>query len=142
MLVTRATRRDLTDLQEFYAVEKWDDPILDRGVGFIARQGPIVGSVRLIEIDSSTLVLEDVLVASGRRREGVGTQLLQAAMNSRGGTMYVCCHDDVVDYYRRFGFEVVPFQGSPAEVQSHYRATGDAPDQLPDDHVHRFMRAR
>ena len=142
MFITRATRHDRRDLEDFFAAQEWKDPILDRGVAFIARDGGIVGNVRLIEVEPQTVVVEDVLVQSDRRGEGLGAQLMQAAMNSRGGTLYLCCHDDRLAFYGRLGFSEVPFEDLPSSVREYFESVGDAPGQLPPDHVHHFMKAR
>ena len=144
MFVTRATRRDLDEIKEFYDSHEWfeadEQPDLKRGVAFIARQGPIIGCVRLFEIEPTSLVLEDVLVAEAHRGKGVGTQLINATMNSRGGTMYLCCHDGMPEYYERFGFSLVAFEDQPLAIQAHWRAEKAYPH--PPDHRHNFMRAR
>jgi hypothetical protein len=64
MIVTRASRRDRSDIEGFYAANSWElDVDLSEGIAFIARQGPIVGCIRLFEVASQKLVVEDVLVA-------------------------------------------------------------------------------
>lgn len=142
MFITRATRHDRADLEEFFTNEKWDDPVLDRGVAFIARDGGIVGNVRLIEVEPQTVVVEDVLVKEDRRGSGIGTQVMRAAMNGRGGTLYVCCHPERMRFYNDLAFAEVPFEELPQSVQTYFREQGDSPDKLPPDHVHHFLTAR
>lgn len=142
MFITRATRHDKSDLEDFFAGEKWDDPVLDQGVAFIARDGGIVGNVRLIEVEPQTVVVEDVLVKEDRRGNGIGAQLMRAAMNSRGGTLYLCCHPERMRFYNDLGFAEVPFAELPERVQAYFREHGDSPDRLPPDHVHHFLKAR
>jgi N-acetylglutamate synthase-like GNAT family acetyltransferase len=144
VLITRASRRDLGDVEEFYDSHGWFDdrerPDLAQGVMFVARQGPIVGCVRLIDIDPETHVVEDVVVADEHRGKGTGAQLMQAAMNNKGGSLYLCCHGERLPFYERLGFKEVPFEDLPAEVQARMREVGDYP--TPEGHVHHFMRAR
>jgi len=142
MFITRATRHDRSDLEAFFRNEKWDDPVLDKGVAFIARDGGIVGNVRLIELEPQTVVVEDVLVRQDRRGSGIGAQVMRAAMNSRGGTLYLCCHPERMRFYRDLDFAEAPFEELPESVQAYFRAHGDSPDRLPPDHVHHFLRAR
>lgn len=142
MFVTRATRHDKADLEDFFANEKWDDPILDKGVAFIARDGGIVGNVRLIEVEPQTVVVEDVLVKEDRRGGGIGAQLMRAAMISRGGTLYLCCHPERMRFYNDLGFTETPFDDLPESVQAYFREHGDSPDKLPPDHIHHFLKAR
>lgn len=142
MFITRATRHDAADLEEFFEAEEWDDPVLDKGVAFIARDGAIVGNVRLIEVEPQTVVVEDVLVKSDRRGDGLGANLMQAAMNGRGGTLYLCCHPERLRFYGDLGFGEMPFDELPESVQAYFREHGDSPDKVPPDHIHHFMKAR
>lgn len=142
MFITRATRHDKADLEEFFKSEEWADPVLDRGVAFIARDGAIVGNVRLIPMEPETHVVEDVVVRSDRRGQGLGERLMQAAMNSKGGTLYLCCHPERLRFYGSLGFTELPFDDLPVSVRSYFEEHGDSPDKLPPDHIHHFMRAR
>ena len=142
MFITRATRHDKSDLEDFFKSQEWEDPILDRGVAFIARDGSIVGNVRLIEVETNKLVVEDVVVKEERRGEGIGAQLMQAAMNSRGGTLYLCCHPPRLRFYGDLGFEEVPFDELPQPVAAYFDEHGDSPDKLEEGHIHHFMKAR
>ncbi len=142
MFITRATRHDRADLEAFFKAEEWDDPVLDKGTSFIARDGGIVGNVRLIEVEPQTVVVEDVLVQSDRRAEGLGERLMRAAMNSRGGTLYLCCHPERLRFYSGLGFAELPFEQLPGPVRAYFEERGDAPGALPPDHVHHFMKAR
>ena len=142
MFITRATRHDKADLEEFFKKEEWADPVLDKGVAFIARDGGIVGNVRLIPMEPETHVVEDVLVGSDRRGQGLGERLMQAAMNSKGGTLYLCCHPERLRFYGDLGFAEMPFEELPDSVRAYFEEHGDSPDKLPPDHVHHFMKAR
>jgi len=140
MFITRATRHDRSDVEQLLTEHEWDLDLIDKGVAFIARDGGVVGTLRLIEVAPQTVVVEDVLVHKDRREEGIGRQLVQAAMNSRGGTLYLCCHDNRLRFYGHFGFEELPFDDLPAEVQQFMRDTDAWPDSP--DHRHFFMKAR
>lgn len=143
MFITRATRHDEADRQEFFAAHEWDHHTGERKkLSFIARDGGIVGNISLIEIDPQTLVVEDVLVQKDRRREGIGRQLMQAAMNSRGGKLFLCCHDDVTGFYEKFGFSEVSFDELPEQIKEFMVEDEAAPHQLAEGHVHHFLTAR
>lgn len=142
MFITRATRHDVADLEDFFKAEEWDDPVLDKGAAYIARDGGIVGNVRLIEVEPQILVVEDVVVKEDRRGQGLGAQLMQAAMNSRGGTLYLCCHPPRLRFYKDLGFAEMPFEELPESARAYFEEHGDAPSQLSPDHVHHFMKAR
>jgi GNAT superfamily N-acetyltransferase len=98
MFITRG-RHDRSDLEEFFKAHDWEGPHLDKGVGFIARDGGIVGTLRLIEVEPNVVVIEDVLVKEDRRGQGIGVQLMRAAMNSRGGRLFLCCHPERIAFY-------------------------------------------
>jgi N-acetylglutamate synthase-like GNAT family acetyltransferase len=140
MFITRASRRDHDEIAEFYQSQDWGGEDLTKGVAFIARQGPIIGTVRLIEVAPQTVIVEDVVVHKDHRRSGIGAQLMRAAMNSRGGTLYLCTHGDTIAFYERFEFAERPFDSLPEPVQAYFRATGDYPSRP--DHVHYFLTAR
>lgn len=142
MFITRATRHDTSDLEEFFKSESWDDPVLDSGKAFIARDGAIMGNVRLIEMVPEVLVVEDVLVKEDRRGQGIGTKLMQAMMKSRGGTLYLCCHPERLRFYTDLGFSEQLFEDLPASVRAYFEEHGDSPDRLSPDHIHHFMKAR
>lgn len=140
MFVTRATRHDKSDVKELLDAHGWGEANLDEGVAFIARDGAVVGCVRLVEVERSTVVVDDVLVKEGRRGEGIGRQLVQAAMNAKGGTMYLACHEDRLPFYSHFGFAPIDIQEAPESVVDYWRRVDDYP--TPEGHVHFFLRAR
>ena len=140
MFITRATRHDRDDLEKLLVDHEWDLEHMNKGVAFIARDGLIVGTVRLIEVAPQTVIVEDVLVHKDRREEGIGRQLIQTAMNSRGGTLYLCCHEDRLNFYDHFGFEQIQFDDLPEAVQQFMRDTDAWPDSP--EHRHFFLKAR
>jgi len=140
VFITRATRHDTDDLQQLYEGHGWHDVDIDRGVALIARDGTVIGAVRLIELEPQTVAVDDVLVRGNRRGKGIGTQLMKAAMNSRGGTLYLCCHADRLRFYGDLGFSQIPFEQLPETVQTYMRETDSYPDHP--DHVHYFLKAR
>jgi N-acetylglutamate synthase-like GNAT family acetyltransferase len=142
MFITRATRHDKSDLEEFFKSQDWEDPVLDQGVAYIARDGAVVGHARLIEVEPEKLVVEDVVVEESRRGKGLGARIMQTAMNSRGGTLYLCCHPPREEFYKRLGFSRVDFSELPGGASKYFEEHGDAPHQLDPDHIHYFMKAR
>lgn len=140
MFITRASRHDKADLKEFYESQDWHDVNVDEGVLLMARDGQIVAGLRLIEVAPQTVVVEDVVVRDSRRREGIGTRMMQAAMNSRGGTLYLSTHDEERAFYKHFGFDEIEIADAPEEVVEFWRKTGDYPTNP--GHIHYYMKAR
>ena len=128
MFVTRAGRHDKSDLKEFIEARRGGEVDLAEGTAMIAREGSIVGCIRLIEVESGTLVYDDVLVAEGRD-ETVVKQLIQAAMNNKGGTIFAAVPAAETDLFIEFGFARIDPSDAPKPVTaywaSHDRSAGD-----------------
>lgn len=143
MFITRATRHDSDDILTLLATNEWQDDVdFKEGTGFIARDGGVVGYVRLVEVEPQTVVVDNVLVLAEKRGSGIGSQLMQAAMNSRGGKLFLCCHEERIPFYERLGFSVLPngYDDAPGSVQEYWRKVDDYPTEP--GHVHFFMTAR
>lgn len=143
MFITRATRHDHADVYELLATREWDEDVdLKEGTTFIARDGGVIGCLRLIEVESNTIVIDNVLVREDKRGNGVGSQLMQAAMNSRGGKLFLCCHENRIPFYERLGFSQLPsgFDDAPETVQAYWRRVDDYPTA--EGHEHFFLSAR
>ena len=140
MFITRATRHDRDDIQELLSAQGWTDSDLTEGVTYFARDGGVIGCVRLIEVEPQAVVVDDVLVAEPRRGQGIGRDLMKAAMNALGGKLYLCCHDEHIAFYESFGFSLLDKATLPEKVRAYFDRTGDL-DPGP-DHVHHFMTAR
>lgn len=124
MFVTRATRHDKADIEAFLEAN-WQATAEDEGQFFCARDGGVVGCVRFIEIDPQTLIVQDMVVDESRRGRGIGRELLETAMNSRGGTLYLRCFEDLAPYYERFGFHSQQPADLPLVVTTHWQSRGD-----------------
>ena len=128
MFVTRAGRHDRSDLKEFIESRRGGEVDITEGTAMIAREGSIIGCIRLIEVDSGTLVYDDVLVAEGRD-ETVAKQLIQAAMNNKGGTIFAAVPANGTDLFTDFGFAPIEPSDVPEPVTaywaSHDRSGGD-----------------
>ena len=127
-------------VQELLEAQGWGDSDPTQGTTYIAKSGKTVGVIRLVEVAPQTVVIDDVLVREDKRGEGIGKQLMQAAMNAKGGTLYLCCHDDVIDFYKQFGFSLVSADTLPEPVANYLDETGDLTPEA--GHVHYFMTAR
>jgi len=140
MFVTRATRHDHDDLKGLLEAQGWSDSDVTQGKSWIARDGKIVGMVRLIEVAPQTVVVDDVLVREDRRGEGIGRRVIEAAMMGLGGTLYLCCHPEHIAFYEKFGFTEIPADTLLEPVSNYFDESGDLTP--PEGHVHHFMTAR
>lgn len=140
MFISRASRHDRDEIKALIEAQGWDADHLDEGTTLIAREGAITGCVRLVEVATQQVVIDDFLVREDRRRQGLGRQLMQAAMNNRGGTLFLCCHHDVIAFYEKLGFAQMPYEELPAAVKDYFERVGDYPTG--DDHEHFFLTAR
>ncbi|MDQ3962391.1 MAG: GNAT family N-acetyltransferase [Actinomycetota bacterium] len=143
MFITRATRHDFAELKELLTPPN-EAPEVDpkEGTALIARDGGIIGCVRLVEVEPQTVVVDNVLVVEDRRGKGVGADLMRAAMNSRGGKLFLCCHEERIPFYERLGFSLLPggFHDAPVSVQEYWRKVDDYP--TPEGHEHFYLSAR
>jgi N-acetylglutamate synthase-like GNAT family acetyltransferase len=128
VFVTRATRHDASDISDLLAAHDWGVEEPSSGTFFVAREGAVVGCVRVWEVAPQTLVVRDVMVASERRGEGIGAQLMQTAMNSRGGTLYLRCGEQVAPFFERLGFAPLGPSELPEAVVAHFDAHGPVGD--------------
>jgi len=135
MFVTRAGRHDRADLKEFIASRRGGEVDIAEGTAMIAREGAIIGCIRLIEVESGTLVYDDVLVEEGRD-ETVAKQLIQAAMNNKGGTIFAAVPATETDLFAGFGFAPIDRSDEPEPVIAYWNSHPGGSDDL----VH--LRAR
>ncbi|MGH2700684.1 MAG: hypothetical protein ACRDJB_03680 [Actinomycetota bacterium] len=134
MFVTRAGRHDKADLKDFIEKLTRTEVDIGQGTAMIAREGVIIGCIRLLEVEPGTLVFDDVLVAEGRD-QSIAKQLVQAALNNKGGTVYARVSQSDAALFDDFGFAPIdPHEApdgvtaywdsrpSPAESPTHLRA--------------------
>ena len=62
--------------------------------------------------------LASIAVADQWRSAGVGQAVVRRLLESHQGPVYLLCEDNVVDFFRRFGFDLVPMSEIVAGLQS------------------------
>ncbi len=140
MFISRASRHDRDDVKELIEDQGWDTSNVAEGTTLIARAGAVAGCVRLVEVEQRRVVLDDFVVREDQRGQGLGRRLMEAAMNNRGGTLYLCCHDDVLGFYEKLGFSQLTYEDLPQTVKNYFERVGDYPTD--EGHEHLFLSAR
>lgn len=140
MFISRASRHDRDDIKELIEAQGWDASHLSEGTTLIARAGAIAGCVRLVEVEARRVVLDDFVVREDQRGQGLGRRLMEAAMNNRGGTLYLCCHDDALGFYEKLGFSRLAYDDLPQPVKDYFERVDDYPTAQ--GHEHFFLTAR
>ncbi|MDQ3771990.1 MAG: hypothetical protein M3343_07885 [Actinomycetota bacterium] len=135
MFVTRAGRHDKADLKDFIESVRGGEVDTSQGTAMIAREGAIVGCIRLIEVEPGTLVYDDVLIAPDTDAAVAG-QLIQAAMNNQGGTIYTAAPEAEVELFAALGFAAIEPGDEPPSVAAYW----DGRSKPGQDPVH--LRAR
>jgi N-acetylglutamate synthase-like GNAT family acetyltransferase len=119
MFVTRAGRHDKADLRDFIEKLTGTEVDIGQGTAMIAREGVIIGCIRLIEVEPGTLVFDDVLVAEGRD-QAIAKQLIQAALNNQGGTVYARVPQSDAALFDDFGFAPLDRNEAPEGVAAYW----------------------
>lgn len=141
MFITKATRHDVSDLEEFLGGFDQTAPNPRDGVVFLARSGALAGTLRLKEVAPHAVVIDSFVVAEEKRGQGIGSQLLQTAMNAKGGKLYLYCHEDHRGFFTKKGFEPIAPATLPEPVMDHFVEAGEYP--APEGHPeHHFLTAR
>jgi len=89
-------------------------------IGFVARDGAaVIGSVRLWPVtigEQSAVFLGPIAVATGRRRGGLGADLVQACLDHAAGAGVGVLLVGDMAYFDRFGFTAAPDVRLPGPV--------------------------
>lgn len=128
MEIGRADAEDLAELRQLLATKGWDDEFDPaRGTLFVARDQATVGCLQVVDVDHDTAVLDIMFVQEERRREGIGTALMDAAMTDRPRNLYLSCREDAVSFYETLGFHLLPGgpEEAPESVKTYWRTAGN-----------------
>ena len=131
MKIHIAEDEHLPGIIELLATRGWADEF-DPGVGdcYIAFDETVIACLQVVDVDNETAVLDLVLVDHARRREGIGTTLVNVATISSPGALYVSCRADAVAFYESLGFSLLAggVASAPASVKEYWR---DAENRAP-----------
>ncbi len=126
-MISRASRHDVADVSELLAPTGLEAPNPRDGTMFIAREGKLVGCIRLKEVAPQAVAIDRFVVREDRRGEGIGKQLMNAAMNHIGGALYIYCHEESKGFYEALGFSHCAPDALPEPVMEHFVSEGEYP---------------
>ena len=82
--------------------------------------GTIIGCGRLKPY-SGFYELASLAVGQEWRESGVGRRLVEELVAWHAGPIYLICEDDVVDFFRRFGFHLMPMSEMLSGLQTKWQ---------------------
>lgn len=91
-------------LNKFYRQHRSPKRAAKGGQAWVARQHELLAALSLGEVDEGYW-LTGLLVAPERRGEGLARRLIEAALRSVEGPVWLFCHPRLLEFYRPMGFE-------------------------------------
>jgi len=109
-----AQAEDLPAIKTLLASVGGDQENLQPGQFAVAQDGDgtILGCGRLKPYPDC-VELASIAVVKGLRATGIGRGIVGKLLGQYQGPIYLICEDDVVDFFRRFGFELIPLSEMP-----------------------------
>ena len=110
---------DGRQLQELFRHAPWSAERTQDGIQAMLKHTPVhvsawsgdtvVGFARAITDTQYRAIIDDVIVDDQHRGRGVGTELMNRVTSqvSHLDEVYLFCHPDAIDFYRRYGFEPI-----------------------------------
>lgn len=123
-----ADEGDVQEILELLTTRDWQDDLdLGRGPFYIAWEGRVIGCLQRIDLGENSAVLDLVVVAESRRRQGVGSALVATQTSDLRRDFYVACRDDAVAFYEKSGFQLIQggVAAAPDLVKRYWRAAGN-----------------
>ena len=128
MQIRRAEVRDLQDVRSLLTTRGWGAEFNpDRGITYIALDSSVIGCVQVIDVGRGHMVLDMVLVDESRRRQGIGTALVETVIADHPRNLYVSCRQDAVAFYEALGFTLLTggIDEAPRPVMAYWRHAGN-----------------
>jgi amino-acid N-acetyltransferase len=76
----------------------------------------IVGVGQIKNYKDGSRELASIAIIPAYQRQGIASQIINALMKDEKGSIHLFCRAGLASFYRRFGFEVIPFQELPPEL--------------------------
>lgn len=117
--VRQALPEDLPAIEEMVASVGGDleDLAAEQFVVALDSQGQAIGCGRLKPY-LGFCELASIAVKDEWRSSGVGRVVVSQLLQSHQGPVYLICEDEVIDFFRRFGFDLVPMSEMMPGLQS------------------------
>ena len=112
--IEAAKAADLPEIEEMIAAVDGDlvDLATDQFVVAKSEDAWILGCGRLRPyLDFCEIA--SMAVADDVRATGIGRAIVERLLEMYEGTIYLICDDDVVEFFRRFGFDLLPESDMP-----------------------------
>ncbi len=118
----QARPEDIAGIRELVASVGGDLEDLRAEQFVVARQGPegvsgVIGCGRLKPY-SGFCELASLAVIPEWRASGVGREVVDELLKMPDGPVYLLCEDNVVEFFRRFGFVLIPMSKMLTGLQS------------------------
>ena len=117
--VRKARPEDLSAIKHLVASVGGDLEDLEAEQFVVALDGEqrVIGCGRLKPYPGFS-ELASIAVKDEWRASGVGRAVVTQLLTSHQGPVYLICEDDVVDFFRRFGFDLIPMSEMLPGLQS------------------------
>lgn len=117
--VGKAHSEDIAGITKLVASVGGDLEELQAGQFVVAQQssGVVIGCGRLKPY-SGFCELASLAVALEWRASGVGMEIVDELLKMQDGPIYLLCEDEVVEFFRRFGFGLIPMSKMLTGLQS------------------------
>ncbi len=117
--VQQARPEDISEIGELVAAVGGDLENLQAEQFVVAQQGggAVIGCGRLKPYPGFC-ELASLAVVPEWRATGVGREIVDELLKMRDGPIYLLCEDEVVEFFRRFGFVLIPMSRMLTGLQS------------------------
>jgi N-acetylglutamate synthase-like GNAT family acetyltransferase len=80
-------------------------------------EGQLVGSVQLIELEPTLVLVDAIVVRADARNQGIGDELMRTVLATRATHWWLECRLERVAFYERLGFVVEDQADVPSIVK-------------------------